>query len=406
MTRDTVRVTRLYYGFQFFFGMLLWVPIFYDYQRKVGLGDSEIFRIQSIYYLAFCLMEIPTGFLADFWGHRLCMKSGAAVLTVANCLPIFLPSYNGFLAHFLLVALARSLISGASSAYLYEYLSARGETATYKRAEGNARSYGLFGKVVFWAGIGALMEWHLSLPYWLTAACSAISIGYALAMPALPASAASAPAAKSRSQVWRQLVPVLALLARTPALGLIMVQGIAVFVLARICQINLFQPILAEKSFDLKTYGMVMALITVFEALGSAFPHLLKRWWNDLNAVFILTAVMAFSLGAIAFSGQWGAVAWLSVFSLATGFSFPIQRQLLNDAIPDSRFRATFLSIESLMDRAVCAWVASLLGAYVASGRTDSFLQLSAAVSLLGVFVLYAALRFYPQFVRRLVPEN
>ena len=190
----TKKIIRLYYGFQFFFGMLLWLPIFYDYQKRVGLNDAQIFGIQSIYYMAFCLMEIPTGFLADFWGHRLCMKAGAAVLTAANLLPVFLPTYGGFLAHFLLVAAARSLISGASSAYLYDYLKAHGETDLYKRAEGNARSYGLVGKVALWAGIGALMQWHLTLPYWLTAACSAISLIYALVLPPLPASAISATA--------------------------------------------------------------------------------------------------------------------------------------------------------------------------------------------------------------------
>src|SRR5690606_26118452 len=110
------RVVRVFYGFQFFFTMLLWLPDFYDYQRHVGLDDTAIFRIQSIYYIAFCLMEIPTGYLADRWGHRFCMKAGAIIVTLGNLLPIFSPGYEGFLAHFLMVALARSFISGASSA--------------------------------------------------------------------------------------------------------------------------------------------------------------------------------------------------------------------------------------------------------------------------------------------------
>jgi nitrate/nitrite transporter NarK len=116
------RVVRLYYGYQFFFSLLLWLPIFYEYQKRMGLSDGQIFAIQSIYYIVFCFLEIPTGMAADRWGHRQCLRWGSVVLVVSNCLPIFTPTYPGFLWHFLLIALARSLNSGASSAYLYDYL--------------------------------------------------------------------------------------------------------------------------------------------------------------------------------------------------------------------------------------------------------------------------------------------
>ncbi|MGK5083854.1 MFS transporter [Bdellovibrionota bacterium FG-1] len=389
MNSKTRRVIWLYYGFQFFFSMLLWVPIFYDYQKKIGLDDSQIFRIQSLYYIAFCVLEIPTGFLADFGGHRFCLKLGALVLTVANLLPIFAPTYFGFLGHFLLIALARSLVSGASSAYLYDYLKVHGAISEYKRAEGNARSYSLIGRVICWAGIGAIMQWHLSLPYWLTAGFAAVSVVFAFGLPVLklPPSSESG----QRTAAWRQLAPVLAVLVRTPVLLLIMFQGIAIFVMARIATVNLFQPVLSQKAFSLSAYGAIMSGLTVFEALGSAYPHWMRRWWNDLNSVFILTLAMALSLGALAYAGQVGTVVGFCAFSLAVGLAFPIQRQLLNDAIPDSRYRATLLSVESLIDRAVCAGVVGLMGTYVAGGRVGDFLKVSAAVSLLNVAILYLA---------------
>jgi hypothetical protein len=78
---------------------------------------------------------------------------------------------------------------------------------------------------------------------------------------------------------------------------------------------------------------------------------------------------------------------------LVTGFCFPIQRQLLNDVIPDSRYRATILSIESILDRAICAWVASLLGVFVASGRTLNFIGDSAFVSAIIILALFLWVR-------------
>ena len=56
-------------------------------------------------------------------------------------------------------------------------------------------------------------------------------------------------------------------------LALLMVQGVAMFTLVRICQVNLFQPILESKSLSVNWYGAVLAAMTVFEALGAARPH-------------------------------------------------------------------------------------------------------------------------------------
>lgn len=72
----------------------------------------------------------------------------------------------------------------------------------------------------------------------------------------------------------------------------------------------------------------------------------------------------------------------LCLFSVTAGMSFPVQKQPMNDAIPDSRYRATLLSTESIMDSAVCAVVAIALGASLAGGQLNGFLMLSSAVTV------------------------
>jgi hypothetical protein len=68
----------------------------------------------------------------------------------------------------------------------------------------------------------------------------------------------------------------------------------------------------------------------------------------------------------------------LVLFSAAIGFAGPIQRQVINAGISASdegrRLRATLLSLESLLDRAVCSAVAWALGPFVQSGRMEQFL--------------------------------
>lgn len=381
-----MRVIRLYQGFQLCNGLLLWLPIFYLYQRDIGLTDQQIFGIQAIYYVAFCVLDVPTGILADRFDYRRFLQLGAITITAANLLPIFVQNYWGFLGHFLLIALAYSFTSGAGSAYLYEYLHRTGNDELYKQAEGSARAYSLAGRVVALPAAGALMQWHFTSPYWVSAAFTLTALGFALKLPPLP------PGEHHHQQIV--VKQAFLTLKRTPYLTLLMVQGVAIFTLVRILQANLFQPVLDAKHLPIAAFGVLMAVTTLFEALGAARPNLVRRLLSDLRAIFLLTMIMAVCLALLVPFGLVGVIICLCVFSLATGLSFPVQRQLVNDAITDPRSRATLLSIESLIDRAVCAGVIFLLGGYLARGAMNTFLVHAAVGTVLLMVVVALSIHF------------
>lgn len=396
-TPEVARAVRLTYGFQFFFGLLLWIPIFYEYQKQLGLSDAEIFGIQSIYYIAFCLMEIPTGMVADRFDYRTSLWLGASVLVIANLVPVFAGSYTGFLVHFLLIALARSLISGAQSAYLYEYLHAHDAGHLYLKAEGVGRSYSLIGKIVYWPVIGLLMQWNTPSPYWLTAINAAIAVVLALKLPPIPGW--ERPEGKT-SKLLAGVGGAFGALRKSRWLLLLMIQGIAMFTLVRILQVNLFQPVLESKNVPVTWYGSVLAAMTIFEAVAAARPHRLSKKIGPARSVFVLTVVMALSIGFIVPSGGAVTIVLLCLFSVTAGMSFPVQKKLLNDAIPDSRYRATLLSMESIMDRAVCAVVAIALGACLSGGQLNEFLVLSSVVTVI-LMALLAGLLIAVRTTRR-----
>ena len=391
------KVVGLYFGFQLFFALLVWLPIFYEYQKHFGLSDSQIFSIQTFYYIAFCLLEIPTGLVADVWGYRRCMRVGAAVLALCQLGPIFWPTYLGFFLHFMGIALSRSLISGASSAYLYEHLRLNNETEHFKVLEGRSRAYGLISKVIAWSAVGSLMAWHVTTPYWLTLVAALAALYFALAMTEAPGQAArevknasAPPIRETAEKLLQSLAKALRALSTAPYLIFLIVQGIAIFVLGRIVQVNLFQPILTEHGFELPVHGMIMALMTVFEAVGSGYPQVLRAWFNDRNAVFIVTLVLGLTMVLMPPAGGVGVVVLFCLFGLASGFAYPIQKQLFNDAIPDSTYRATLMSIESIVDRAVNAGLAMILGGVMSTpGGLGQFLLAAGGVTVFAVLLLY-----------------
>lgn len=386
------RIIRLNNGFQLLFNLLWWMPVFYAYQRDAGLSDSQIFGIQSIYYIAFCLFEIPTGAVADRIGARNCLRAGAVVMTAANMAPVLAPSYTGFLVHFLAIAAGRSLTSGAASAYLYDGLRAEGADAHYLRAEGTARSLGLAAKVVCWPLVGPLMALAPQTPYVLSAASAAGSLGCALALPRLaPRGGGTGPGAPGRRSgtLLRDTGAALGVLRASPWLSLLMVQGVAVFTLSRICQVNLFQPVLLEHGIGESRHGMVLAAMTVAEAVASARPQWLGRRVSPAMWVSLLSVALAAALAGTVLGGPWLVVALLCVFAAITGLVYPVQRKLVNDAIPADAPRATLLSVESIVDRGVCALAAVAAGAYLAAGGLDALLWQSAAVTCVLIPVLH-----------------
>ncbi|MEU6996581.1 MFS transporter [Streptomyces sp. NPDC046465] len=410
-----MRIIRLNYGFQLLFNLLWWMPVFYAYQKSAGLSDAQIFGIQSIYYVAFCLFEIPTGLIADRIGTRNCLRAGAVVMTAANLAPVLSASYTGFLVHFLAIAAGRSLTSGAASAYLYDGLRAEGSGEHYLKAEGTARALGLAAKVLCWPLVGPLMALAHPAPYLLSALSAAASLACALALPRLagpqhtptaPTGAAGAAGAAAGERAGggagragasrrggaflRDAGTALRCVASSRWLALVMVQGVALFTLARICQVNLFQPILLAHGIAQSSHGGVLAAMTVAEAVASARPQWLSRRLPPVAWVSLLSLALAATLAAITLGGPVAVIALLCLFAAATGFAYPVQRKLINDAVPAHAPRATLLSIESIVDRAVCALAAVAAGAYLSAGRLDALLWHSALATalLLGAFQL------------------
>lgn len=399
-------LVRKYVGFQTFFNLLLWVPIFYEFQKRMGLSDPEIFGIQSVYYVVFCLCEIPTGFIADRFGYRFSMAIGSLVLVGANLLVLFDTTYTGFMGHFLAIALGRSLMSGAASAYLYEALRIRGEAAKYKKIEGDARFYSLLARIGAWAAVGYLMAWQVFSPYWISALNAAIALALVLVMPRLahvePAEGGKEAAETGLAQTTRAVTTVL----RSPRILLLMCQGIGIFVLVRVLQVNLYQPVLKANLFDVTTFGWIMSLMTAFEAVGSKVAHRVKAWLSDLTTVTAMTIVLCLCLVAIALLGQAGVLVGFCIFSLASGVAFPVQKQLLNDAITDSRIRATTLSMESILDRAFCSLAVLPLGALVAEGRLSDTLLVTAGFTAVAAVLIQLLSNLWRNHERAHSPEK
>ena len=376
------KISKLYCLFQASIGLLLWVPIFYNYQISHGLSDFEYFQIQSLYYIIFCFLELPTGYLSDRWGHRKTLIGSAALMMLSNFLAIFTPNYWGFLLHFIVIAFSRALMSGAASAYLFESLNENGKGSEYKKVEGRARSYLLFSRVLGWAAVGKMTLINEDAAYWGTAFFCGVATLAAFLLPQLEIKQKT----ESKTGVLESARIIFKSLSEKRTLLWLIGLGSGVFVLTRLTQVNLFQPILEKKGFSLEYFGWIMAGLTLMEAIGTSQSFRLSRRFSDLSLAKWMTVCACLSLLFISFGGREFTLLGFLLFTFFSGLVYPSLKELVNRSIPDSRFRATFLSFESISYRSICALMALTSGYFVEQGLIWKYL---ATLSLAFAFFIF-----------------
>src|SRR5262245_23941850 len=85
--------------------------------------------------IAIAALEMPAGWLADRYGHRVSLIAGSAIQTLGMVACWQGVGVSGLLAASLLVALGDVFRSGADQALLYRSCVALGRTADFQRIE-------------------------------------------------------------------------------------------------------------------------------------------------------------------------------------------------------------------------------------------------------------------------------
>jgi len=388
MARDL----RLFYLFRLLATSYLYVPIFMLFMEDRGLSFRERMALGGIYSAVVILVEIPTGVFADRIGRRTSMMAGALTM-VASCLLAYqATSFAEFALSESLAAVSMSLCSGADSAYLFDLLAEHGVAHEYGRRESHASAWHLMGSAIAYAGGGALGMIDRGLPYLVTAGVSATAVVVALLLRddrrQLPAVDARPPA-REVLRLWAShMREALGDIRLSGRLAWIIGYSAVVFALLR-ATVYLYGPYLKARGFDELQIGLVYAGVYVVASLVAHQGHALRQRFGDELLLWGLLATLAASFLLLeAVQGPW-VLALLGVQAFANGLYSPLVKPLLNRDIPDSRRRATVLSVESIARRSAMGALAPIAGFY---GERYA-LYLCAAIGLIGFVALAAVQR-------------
>ena len=302
--------------------------------------------------LAIAALEIPTGWLADRYGHRVSVIAGSLAQVGGMVMCWLGDGIPGLLSAILLVAVGDAFRSGADQALLYRSCAALDRESDFQRIEARSRSIQLVALVLLVLAGGAIVtRWGFAIGWLTEAAVCAIGLAIACAMVEPPhASSQDVPgdvaidpafaAPRSRVALPRAL------------LGLI-VPGALVAGLS------------SATSFVAQTMGgrgpasvsLLVALITLAEAVGALVATRLPASGRSIAAIAVASALVAAS--AIVLPAAFLPV--VVALSLLVGMMQPLRAAAIQ-RIAGDEVRARAASIASACDRIVVTVALVLAG--------------------------------------------
>lgn len=179
------RNIRKFYAFKIFTVFYITNPILMFYMLEKGLSVGDIFLLGAIQRVVGIIIEVPTGALSDFKGHRYNLMLGTITFSLCCIFFAYAETFLGFLIAEIFIALAAAFISGADTAFVYETLEMNDSEDQYEKIFGRMRSiqFGVNAVVILAAGFLAQISW--TLPFWIAAIFSLIAFGisYTLVEP-------------------------------------------------------------------------------------------------------------------------------------------------------------------------------------------------------------------------------
>ncbi len=363
------------------------IPTIVLFYESHGLSLEQTVLLKTILSLSILVLEVPSGYLADLWGRKACLVVGSGVWIVSWLIYCVGNSFSEFAIAEILAGVAGSLISGANTALGFDSLLQLGREKYYQIWEGRLVAIAGISEAICGIIGAAIASINLVYPFYLQTVCLVIYFCLALT---LVEPQSHQPIAKT--QKIEQLKDIIIdVFQHSRIRWLILLSG--TFSTASFLIVWLSQDYLKQLNIPIQAFGWAWAIFHLGMSLASINAHRVERILGLKKAFFSLVLLLAISyicLGSI--NQVWGIMFIMTIY-LVRGFSSPLILNTINQQIASS-FRATILSINSLIFRIGFALVAPIIGA-IASGY-DLFTGLITA----GCFFLISGCFFWWQLVK------
>ena len=339
-----------------FLWFMVAMPIIVLFFKENGLSLFEVMILQSVYSLTVAITEIPSGYIADYFGRRKSIIF-STIFTFSGYL-IFsnFAGFDYFVIAQILVAIGGSLMSGADSAIIYDTLLETENEKQYTKIEGKTYAIGNFSEAI--AGLigGILATSSLLLPVQIqtTILFFTIPIAFSLVEPTLHKND------KIEKGFYSILKIVKYSLFENLKLRWLIIYS-SIMGVATLSAAWLAQPFFESLEIPLFYYGILWAALNITAGISSYSSHKTEAKHNTNNLLLKLGFFMSISFLLVYFSPNYFGLIFIFIIYYLRGIVTPILKNQIN-INTTSKIRATVMSVRSFVLRISFAIVAPILG--------------------------------------------
>jgi MFS family permease len=363
------------------------------YFRHFELSFEQVGFLLSATMVATLIFEIPTGSFADIYGKKHSIVIGSlATLAGLGCLA-FGSTFGIFTIGFILIGIGRAFQSGAASALLYDVLSAGGRQAEYIKHQSRMQA-AFIGIDIISGSVGFLLfSINVRIPFVISFVAMALVIIVQSTIKEVRA--ARMQVANVFARHASQIKEGFAITFRSRAIVWLTGFSLIYFIAGNFFGAVLNLPFLQEFKGFTTTQLAIMGLIwntiqTTLVFLAGSIEHRLGRQLSLAIVVLLIPAQFA----ALMLSNNY----LLSAVIVGIYFGTASFREIIVDSYMnaqiDNSYRATVLSVNSMILSGVAIFVLPLLGNVIDTaglGRAILFLS----VGTLGLGGLSLILKRY-----------
>ncbi|MCK4403605.1 MAG: MFS transporter [candidate division Zixibacteria bacterium] len=383
---------------------LFHIAILVLFYQERGLSFSQIMILQSVYYFAKVLSEVPTGAWADRVGRKKLLVLGSFFHSLAYLLIFFSHSLILFILGEIIAGISMSFAYGADSALAYDTLKSLGRGDEYQRVEGNANSMRYLGFALFAPVGGLLATIDLALPYLASSIViflsglialtlvepprekgntedSRLSAGMLRMIHTLGVNHMVHTVGQARRKSYCEIQKSLKLLFADKRILWFVLFFSLIFLATRL-GFWTYQPYMKQVGLPLSLFGVVLAFFHLFSALVSKYADKLEGVLKEKLMLFIMPTLVVTSFVLLSrFLFLWS-ISFILIQQVTTAMHEPILKSYLNRYTP-SEVRATMLSVQHMAGNAAFAVFAPFLGSLVDQFRLENALLIFALVIIL-----------------------
>ncbi|KKP79631.1 MAG: major facilitator superfamily [Candidatus Levybacteria bacterium GW2011_GWB1_35_5] len=321
-----------------------------------GLQQFQIAQFFGIFMITMAIFNIPTGAIADIFGHKLSVFLGLVLQSISFFLFFAYPNYFGILLGFLASGLGLAFQSGAISSLIYEILRKENLHENFQKVVGRAGGYMLIAGIIASPVGSFIYKTNPSLPYFLSFLFFVIAAAVTFFVKWEFTKKSS-----SVGQYFNVITSGIKLTIKNKILLSIVIIG-SVLTLSRLLfNQNILQPYQLNIGIDVSYIGVTAAVIYAVQAFISFNAYKFYQKFGRPLSVLVIVFLPAICAMILSLINNFLSLSFIILFYVGHGFRDPIFSHITQEEVVSDK-RSTMASTIGFLTSIIAGFLLPVWG--------------------------------------------